>query len=434
MTLLHRLTLATLTFVVLLTSQVGGALFLDWRVEDNFNRLDIDGIEEDVAIAGFSVPGGLFFSHESAGVKLRGLDDASRSGARLVAIPVHSRAGMPDETGHPHVSRPVRLYRLRTVEERSTPLSRFEATGDGVFEGFVDLPETFGVYVLAIERADGSRRWLSSIARVMEPTAPAGDVPHGMAMASFLGHPRTLNPDRVDEHVEIFRRLGIRFVRLGIRWVDVERRQGQRDWDKYDRAFEAYKRAGIDVVVTTYVHPHWTLPFDTPTPSARSAKKPDSVAHPDFDAEYEAFIAEMVRRYRHPGGPGGLWGVEVWNEPWEGGSISMYNADMLRYRELCLATERAVDHEHGIQVPLGWRHVGGAGVRLSHRPLHDASEWLQRHVVREAWHSVWLHRRLGCYKRGAESPGPFPEALLRRGVHVALGRAQADGEPREHAR
>ena len=52
-------------------------------------------------------------------------------------------------------------------------------------------------------------------------------------------------------------------------------------------------------------------------------------------------MTEFARRY-WDNGNGALWGVENYNEPWEGGGISGWARDCLQYRELQKLISRAV--------------------------------------------------------------------------------------------
>ena len=75
--------------------------------------------------------------------------------------------------------------------------------------------------------------------------------------------------------------------------------------------------------------------------------------------EYEKWMKEFTKRY-WDNGNGALWGVENYNEPWEGGGISGWARDCLQYREIQKAhlprhkisrlqdqsSRRFIDHEH----------------------------------------------------------------------------------------
>jgi hypothetical protein len=59
----------------------------------------------------------------------------------------------------------------------------------------------------------------------------------------------------------------------------------------------------------------------------------DWLCRPELYPRYGKWIESFVRRYWKDG-KGGLWGLENYNEPWEGGGISGWASDSPRYRDL----------------------------------------------------------------------------------------------------
>ena len=60
--------------------------------------------------------------------------------------------------------------------------------------------------------------------------------------------------------------------------------------------------------------------------------KQDLVWMPDMDDDFKKYVKELCLRFGWPKGP--VTAVCLWNEPWEGMSISGWQADMIRYREI----------------------------------------------------------------------------------------------------
>jgi len=82
--------------------------------------------------------------------------------------------------------------------------------------------------------------------------------------------------------------------------------------------------------------------------------KEDLAWLPSFDPTFEAYLKNVLCEYGWPKGP--INAVELWNEPWEGVSISGWGADALRYRELYRHMARAVltaRKEAGVKVLVG---------------------------------------------------------------------------------
>ena len=60
--------------------------------------------------------------------------------------------------------------------------------------------------------------------------------------------------------------------------------------------------------------------------------KSDSAWLPSEDEKFQQWTKEVAAKYGWPNGP--ITAMSLWNEPWEGISISGWGADMLRYREI----------------------------------------------------------------------------------------------------
>ncbi|MEB0161049.1 hypothetical protein, partial [Pseudomonas sp. AH2 (2023)] len=60
--------------------------------------------------------------------------------------------------------------------------------------------------------------------------------------------------------------------------------------------------------------------------------KSDMASLPETDGQFREWMKAMALRYGYPRGP--VNAVELWNEPWEGITISGWGADLPRYREL----------------------------------------------------------------------------------------------------
>ncbi len=86
----------------------------------------------------------------------------------------------------------------------------------------------------------------------------------------------------------------------------------------------------------------------------RNGDKEDLAWLPEHDSQFKAYLKGVVEKYGWPNGP--INAVELWNEPWEGVSISGWGADMLRYRELYHVMADAVleaRKESGVRVMIG---------------------------------------------------------------------------------
>jgi hypothetical protein len=88
--------------------------------------------------------------------------------------------------------------------------------------------------------------------------------------------------------------------------------------------------------------------------SMKNGQKEDQAWMPQYDLEFKAYLKDVLTQYGWPKGP--VNAVELWNEPWEGVSISGWGADMLRYRQLYKVMAQAVleaRKEAGVKVMIG---------------------------------------------------------------------------------
>ncbi len=80
----------------------------------------------------------------------------------------------------------------------------------------------------------------------------------------------------------------------------------------------------------------------------------DFAALPQYDPEFQAWVRALAEKHGWPNGP--INAVELWNEPWEGMSISGWGADMPRYREIYTAMAQGVEEARkskNVQVLIG---------------------------------------------------------------------------------
>ncbi len=81
--------------------------------------------------------------------------------------------------------------------------------------------------------------------------------------------------------------------------------------------------------------------------------KMDLVWAPDHDADFQQFVASIAKKQGWPKGP--VTAMELWNEPWDGISISGWGADLPRFREIYTAMAQGVEEARrgGADVLLG---------------------------------------------------------------------------------
>ncbi|MGI6495024.1 MAG: hypothetical protein ACOX5G_02865 [Kiritimatiellia bacterium] len=308
-------------------------------LQDNLERLDCEAPDMRFRFLSSGAPGQLFFPGESPTLQLD-FERAAFTGGNAAPLSIEIReidtrrpgervkdmAGLTDTSGMaPCVTvGPV----LDTVA-----IAPPEGGGERVAFAVKDfpLPDRFGTYALVLVRGDAERRFLATMARVPRPN-PKGTVDN----TYIFGEAVMIGP--LGERADIYARMGVRGFRCETGWNEQE--DGTIDWSRYDTYFAAMKEAGCQVMVTLGGHPMWTRPFHEPTPAARWTPQTggyggtgDWLCAPANDERYGKWIEQFAARYWEDG-KGGLWGLENYNEPWEGGGISGWASDCLRYRDL----------------------------------------------------------------------------------------------------
>jgi len=182
------------------------------------------------------------------------------------------------------------------------------------------LPEAFGGYAVVADLGDAGRRFVISSVRTFKPTSQRIQYP-SLSLDNTPG--------------DTLPRLGIQAIRFGI------------GWDKPDANDYAKKMADLDaqlndalkknITVMLMVGASGAQPLGRPRPhlddqDVMLETKSDMAWLPSEDDAFQAWVTEVASKYGWPKGP--VTAIELWNEPWEGISISGWGADMLRFREI----------------------------------------------------------------------------------------------------
>ena len=302
-----------------------------WLQPEHFEVLACAAPGPDLHWARANRPGNLFFSWESVDLTVRITPEAGV--IRTLAVEVIEIASRENR------------WLPRMNEPGTAPLPAIESLGvrgrkDYPVEGgaeetrwvlleAVPVPARFGTYAITVTPDGGTRRFLSTVARIPPPSEARG------GWAPILGDGEyitgdLLEPALVRERAEALARMGVEVVRLRFAWN--EPAPGRYDWSGYDRVMESLAAAGLKALVSLSGHPPWSLPFGEPTPAV-VREHPDQTCDPKFHAAFGRYVYEFCQRYWR-GGKGALWALEHWHQPWEGLSTSGWQSDARQYRAL----------------------------------------------------------------------------------------------------
>jgi len=197
------------------------------------------------------------------------------------------------------------------------------------------LPQRFGTYALILVH-NGKRQFLGTVARIPKPREDGN-----LENTPIFGEAAIFdNPELYAKRAATYDRMGVRGIRLEIGWN--ENKDGTVDWKRLDAYFTALEGGHIQAMVTLGGHPQWAWPFSPQqTPAVVGPKwdgnpywgQSDWLCDPKLEPRYGTWITAFCERY-WKGGKGALWGIDHYNEPWEGGGISGWASDGVRYRDL----------------------------------------------------------------------------------------------------
>ena len=329
----------------------GGPLLL----QENMDELRCELPDKTNCFVGSSAPGQLLLADEPVNVRLaltRGADagplacslEIQEIGMRTPGHVVQGMAGWTDTVGHAPIvdliGKPV-VYPFKVVFTTNIQ------TQVEVQE--LPIPKRFGTYAVILCRPDPAtrgavkRQFLCTVARLPTPRTD-GTVEN----TPIFGEGQFMGGD-ITNKAAIYGRMGIRGWRSELNWNEKE--DGTVDWTNYDRLFAVAKQAGCKIMVTLGGMNGWQWPFNAVQTPAVTRNRPnwkfypyggqaDWLCVPELYPRYGKWIAEFCKRYWEDG-HGGLWGLENYNEPWEGGGISGWARDCLQYREIQKTIARA---------------------------------------------------------------------------------------------
>lgn len=303
----------------------------------NMKALDCAMPGKENRFLGSSAPGQLFLPGEAVAVRLALARTDEPLALEIQEITtrdperrIEGTEGFTDTAGHAPLigleGKPI-VHKLK-VAFGDKPEAEVEVPK-------LPVPERLGTYALVLRRGKG-RQFLGTVARVARPK-PGGNLENTPVFgeAGFLDR-----PERFADRAAAYQRMGVHGLRLEIGWN--ERKDGTYDWDRLDKYFAALESGGIQVMITLGAHPQWAWPFSPmQTPAVVRPTwdgnpywgQCDWLCDPKLYPRYGTWIRAFCERYWR-GGKGALWGIDNFNEPWEGGGISGWARDCLQYRAI----------------------------------------------------------------------------------------------------
>ncbi|NLH97888.1 MAG: hypothetical protein GX446_00155 [Chthonomonadales bacterium] len=233
-----------------------------------------------------------------------------------------------------------------------TPL-KLDIPGKGQTEVTIEpkVPEEFGGYALIADLGDQGRLFCAALVRALKPDPGRVQYP---TYALDLPWPHEMS----EAVTTLFERLGVKGCRMGAAYLPTT----FGNYDAYYKPFIehlnwAHKHS--ITVMLTIGGSGAGMPLNRPRPwlspdDVMLDTKSDYAWLPEFDPDFRVWTKRWIGTYGWPKGP--VNAVELWNEPWEGISISGWGADMIRYRDMYRQMAMGVEdarREDGVQVLIG---------------------------------------------------------------------------------
>ena len=215
----------------------------------------------------------------------------------------------------------------------------------------LDIPDAFGGYGLVMDLGTHGRALGAAAVRTVEAD------PGPVQFPTFqLGSPRWHNQS--NEAFAFFKRIGAKGARMEVgayRMTGEDRKRMDEEWREH---IKWLSDNNVTIMLTVGAG-RLPQPLNRPRPhldenDTMLETKSDMAWLPEYDDEFQEWITMIAGEYGWPKGP--VNAMELWNEPWEGLSISGWGADMPRYREiyrhLALGIE-AARKENAVEVLIG---------------------------------------------------------------------------------
>lgn len=251
------------------------------------------------------------------------------------------------------------------------------------------IPAGFGGYALVLDLGNYGRRLITSLIR------------------TYAANPQRLQfPKQAldDMGADFLQRVGVQAIRMGVDYTASTDPEYTKKKEVLEQKLKEYKEKNITVLLmfgagTGQMPLGMSRPFLDSNNIMRKTKQ-DYAWLPSADKDFGNFVKRLCVDYGWPKGP--VTAVSLWNEPWEGMSISGWQADIPRYREIYRTMADAVleARQKGAQVLVGggdsnsnaWDKLFADG-KMTFLPIFDFCSIHYQGMESPALYPEWVNRR-----------------------------------------
>lgn len=290
--------------------------------------------------------------------------------------------GRPDDVWLPEM--------IKLADEGSLPVQvHIPANGYTNLTVAPVIPPLFGGYALVLDLGKYGRRLVTSLVRTFAAAPESVQFPK-----------QSLD----DMGSDFLQRVGVQAIRMGVDYTPTSSVSYVEKMEALDKKLQEYHRKNITVLLMFGAGDN-LMPLGTPRSFLDSGgvmlnTKQDYVWLPSLDSDFKVFVHRLCTRYGWPAGP--VTAVSLWNEPWEGISISGWQSDMLRYREIYRSMADAVvaARKEGADVLVGggdsnsnaWDKLFADG-KMTFLPVFDFCSIHYQGMESPALYPEWLNRK-----------------------------------------
>ena len=272
-----------------------------------------------VQLVGGSVPGNILRPGDKPTWTFQILNDGDHALNAMgrVEVIAYGTRGVPGDVWTPHV--------FRIAQTGSVPVAAtVPAHGYADVTVSPPIPMRFGGCALVVDLGAAGRRFLTSCVRTFAATQ--GRVQYPKFCLDALPLP-------------VLKRLDVHAIRWGVGYKPTTDPDFAGWYADRRRDLKGYQDADIAVLLMAgggdFFGP--TQPLGRPRPwlddkGMMLDTKFDLAWLPSYDDDFQKWTYQFARDFGWPRGP--INAFSLWNEPWEGISISGWGADMLRYRAM----------------------------------------------------------------------------------------------------
>ncbi|MGI4788741.1 MAG: hypothetical protein ACRYFS_07810 [Janthinobacterium lividum] len=272
-----------------------------------------------VHVINSSVPGNVLWPGDTPKLTLQITNSGSQAiqAQGHVEVVPYGTHGVPGDIWKPYV---VRLGKAVSV-----PIAvRVAPNGFQDVTVTPSVPARFGGYGLVLDMGPLGRQFITSVVRTYPVAAKRVQYPHSCL-------------DRLPP--PLMQRLGVHALRWEMNYKPTTDPDFAQWYAEKGKQLKAYQDAGVTVLLMA-AGPNPNGPTQ-PLGQFRNLLDDKGVMQggaidiawlPSYDADFQEFCHRFARDYGWPKGP--ITAFSLWNEPWEGSSISGWGADMLRYRDI----------------------------------------------------------------------------------------------------